>query len=93
VNENVLIVDTCILNHNVLLVISDVKFDSPRRIDSLGSFFKKETIQKIRSLRIDSLQINKCVQFFASVLRVNNIMTLKQISERIIRSLHVSMTH
>jgi len=67
--------------------------DSPRRIDSLGSFFKKESIQKIRSLRIDSLQINKCVQFFGSVLRVNNIMTLNQISERIIRSLHVSMTH
>jgi len=34
---------------------NNVTSDSPRRIDSLGSFFKKESIQKIRSLRIDSL--------------------------------------
>jgi len=44
------------------VVNSDVTSDSPRRIDSLGSFLKKESIQKIRSLQIDSLQINKCVQ-------------------------------
>jgi len=38
---------------NLVVPTSDVTSDSPRRIDSLGSFFKKESIQKIRSLRIE----------------------------------------
>jgi len=40
-----------------MLVCSDEKSDSLQRIGSLDSFFRKESIQKIRSLYIDSLLI------------------------------------